>query len=288
MKKSTFILLAVLLSLIAIRVETQTLVNYGESNTSLSTSLTTAVSGSSFSIPSTYAYIVTWTVLSDGSAESSILEGSMDNSAWNTVDTQTGATGGSKNFGFTGYRFLRVSQVSRTGGTTTTGTFSVARGFINSSSGANLSSLALTGPLSLPVGTAVAPSIILGASGGLYKNLPDSLTYASASATKTFTLDANNASLRVSNFVNFGWSSTADSTVTEDTKLLRVSAGITSIGNASNINGMIQYLPTLFAALGTPANGTVCYCSDCTIANPCAGSGTGALAKRLNGVWVCN
>lgn len=45
---------------------------------------------------------------------------------------------------------------------------------------------------------------------------------------------------------------------------------------------------TAFAALGTPSNGTVLYCNDCTIANPCAGSGTGALAKRLNGAWVCN
>jgi hypothetical protein len=46
--------------------------------------------------------------------------------------------------------------------------------------------------------------------------------------------------------------------------------------------------PTTFANLGTPANGVVLYCSDCTIANPCAGAGTGAIAKRLNGVWVCN
>jgi len=46
--------------------------------------------------------------------------------------------------------------------------------------------------------------------------------------------------------------------------------------------------PTLFSALGTPANGVVMYCSDCTLANPCAGGGTGAFAKRLNGVWVCN
>jgi hypothetical protein len=44
----------------------------------------------------------------------------------------------------------------------------------------------------------------------------------------------------------------------------------------------------LFANLGTPASGVFIYCSDCTIANPCAGAGTGALAKRLNGVWVCN
>jgi hypothetical protein len=50
----------------------------------------------------------------------------------------------------------------------------------------------------------------------------------------------------------------------------------------------VTFLPTLFAALGTPVNGTLYFCSDCTVANPCAGGGTGALAKRLNGVWVCN
>lgn len=42
------------------------------------------------------------------------------------------------------------------------------------------------------------------------------------------------------------------------------------------------------ANLGTPANGSIAFCSDCTITNPCAGGGTGALAKRLNGGWVCN
>lgn len=43
-----------------------------------------------------------------------------------------------------------------------------------------------------------------------------------------------------------------------------------------------------FANLGTPANGVMRYCSNCTITNPCAAAGTGAIAKRLNGVWVCN
>lgn len=41
-------------------------------------------------------------------------------------------------------------------------------------------------------------------------------------------------------------------------------------------------------ATGSVVNGTLQYCTDCTIANPCAGGGTGAYAKRLNGVWVCN
>jgi hypothetical protein len=59
-----------------------------------------------------------------------------------------------------------------------------------------------------------------------------------------------------------------------------------------NSGVMLAALPTLsavaFASLGTPGNGTIAYCSDCTIANPCASGGTGALAKRLNGQWVCN
>lgn len=44
----------------------------------------------------------------------------------------------------------------------------------------------------------------------------------------------------------------------------------------------------VFSALPASANGTMLYCSDCTIANPCASGGNGAIAKRLNSVWVCN
>lgn len=54
------------------------------------------------------------------------------------------------------------------------------------------------------------------------------------------------------------------------------------------LSGPVMLGFTTFANLGTPANGTFFYCSDCTIANPCASGGTGALAKRLNGAWVCN
>jgi hypothetical protein len=42
------------------------------------------------------------------------------------------------------------------------------------------------------------------------------------------------------------------------------------------------------ANLGAATNGSMIYCNDCTVANPCAGGGTGAIAKRLNGAWVCN
>jgi hypothetical protein len=43
-----------------------------------------------------------------------------------------------------------------------------------------------------------------------------------------------------------------------------------------------------FASLPAANNGTLIYCMDCAATNPCGGGGTGAIAKRLNGRWVCN
>jgi len=72
------------------------------------------------------------------------------------------------------------------------------------------------------------------------------------------------------------------------------SATTVPVGGPSGFNANLAWAPKLiigsvpFAALGTPVNGTIVYCPDCTIANPCAGAGTGALAKRINGTWICN
>lgn len=52
--------------------------------------------------------------------------------------------------------------------------------------------------------------------------------------------------------------------------------------------GYVQFGGIAFGSLGTPPNGTVIYCSDCTNAsNPCSGGSTGAIAKRLAGAWDC-
>ena len=50
----------------------------------------------------------------------------------------------------------------------------------------------------------------------------------------------------------------------------------------------LVFEPVTFANLPASVNGVIAYCSNCTIANPCASGGSGAFAKRLNGVWVCN
>ncbi|HYE80379.1 MAG TPA: hypothetical protein VEI97_20570 [bacterium] len=54
------------------------------------------------------------------------------------------------------------------------------------------------------------------------------------------------------------------------------------------ILGLADGTTQTFANLGAATNGTMIYCSDCTFANPCAGAGTGAIAKRLNGAWRCD
>ena len=73
------------------------------------------------------------------------------------------------------------------------------------------------------------------------------------------------------------------------------SAGNTFINNvgATYINSSSTTLirdnnGITFARLPAGKNGSEIYCTDCTIANPCAGGGTGARAKYLNGVKVCN
>jgi hypothetical protein len=44
---------------------------------------------------------------------------------------------------------------------------------------------------------------------------------------------------------------------------------------------------TKFDNLGTATSGTIKYCSDCIVGNPCTKTGTGAFAFARAGVWVC-
>lgn len=66
--------------------------------------------------------------------------------------------------------------------------------------------------------------------------------------------------------------------------LLLLAAIVPLVAQTSDSNPRSLSVVT-FANLGTPANGTIVYCSDCTAANPVAGSGTGVMARRENGVW---
>lgn len=74
--------------------------------------------------------------------------------------------------------------------------------------------------------------------------------------------------------------------------LIRNQSGSQAMSFAATLEATFNKSVTLggytFAALPSPANGTILYCSDCTAnSNPCTGSGTGAIAKRLNSAWDC-
>jgi hypothetical protein len=53
-------------------------------------------------------------------------------------------------------------------------------------------------------------------------------------------------------------------------------------------DGSVVLGSVTFANLAVTSNGQIVYCSDCTVANPCASGGSGAVAKRINSAWVCN
>lgn len=79
---------------------------------------------------------------------------------------------------------------------------------------------------------------------------------------------------------------------TPDVGLTRSSAGVLTLSNAASGFGTlysagVRLNPVVFADLASQASGTVLYCSDCKVGNPCGTGTTGALAIRKQTDWVC-
>ena len=238
------LILLIPISLIGTRVNAQVLANYGESNTSLSTASNGVVAGTSFSIPSTYAYTVTWQMIADGSALSASLECSLDNSTYFIVDTQTTALGGTKNFGFTGCRFLRISQVSRTGGTATTGSFVIARGFINNAGGSP-SGLSIAGPALFSDGLVGSPSIAFASEIplGIFRRVADTITFVDGGLAQAELISTGGVNqFRFRSTSKISWSVTDDAANGSDAQFGRTAAGQIYAGTATTqpvINGTL-------------------------------------------------
>lgn len=148
----------------------------------------------------------------------------------------------------------------------------------------------------VPLGSAASPSITTGASGsGMYWNSasPPAIQFSYNGVAGPV---VNNAELGLGSDMAVRWYSSADpSGSSADTGLSRSNVDEVACGNGRPSDTSCQFdatalkiTSTAFARLGTPANGTIKYCNDCAVANPCADGGTGAIAKRLNGAWVCN
>lgn len=85
-----------------------------------------------------------------------------------------------------------------------------------------------------------------------------------------------------------GWSlDVTDSASSATSLLMRARVGGTTEWSVQK-NGMEYQAGVAFASLGTPANGTMTYCTNCAPASdPCTGASTGAMAFRRNGAWSC-
>lgn len=99
-----------------------------------------------------------------------------------------------------------------------------------------------------------------------------------SSADSLVNVTPNNAGSQLSRFT-FGPESAASSTISPVSSGTQAWGIIIQRGDGA---------PQVFANLGAATNGAMVYCSDCTKATPCAGAGTGAIAKRYNGTWDCN
>lgn len=88
----------------------------------------------------------------------------------------------------------------------------------------------------------------------------------------------------------FTWNSDLDTGVYRaGVDTVGIAAGGEAALQIAEAGGETQFVPDActFSGLGTPADLTFCFCSDCTAGAPCTGSGSGALALRFGGAWRC-
>jgi hypothetical protein len=141
--------------------------------------------------------------------------------------------------------------------------------------------------LMLSSGSATTPALTI-AGLGVYAVSNNAWVFTSGGSAQATLNYSASGELKIGQSARFAWASGALPGSGPDLVLTRDAAGRVLIDNASGSAGQIRMTATAFASLGTPTNGTLAYCNDCTIANPCASGGSGALAKRLNNTWVCN
>jgi hypothetical protein len=68
---------------------------------------------------------------------------------------------------------------------------------------------------------------------------------------------------------------------------------IIPLDDFTHVSGTFVFTGKAFSDLEEPPldhapDGSLLYCKDCQVSSICTGAGTGAFAKRLNGMWVCN
>lgn len=100
------------------------------------------------------------------------------------------------------------------------------------------------------------------------------------------TADCSDNTFRFNRFTNVTTPISVFNNSTNDSIVFQDNLGVTAAPTRGKFIDFVNNIT--FSNLGTPADGSMVYCADGTIANPVAGGGSGCLAKRLNGTWVGN
>lgn len=239
-----------------------------------------AANGTTFAIPQRSIAYVTWChdATVDPSAISISLQHSNDNVQWSAQQNSTAASGACNSVN-SGARFLRCVINSITGGTDIDCNINILPNNISPGS----ISFGAHNTYDVGSSTVALRNIYIGGVGLFWSAAGSSLIRGQGAGI-----------LELMNSAGTGFTRLTFGPILSTSPAIKVSGTELQarVGDDSNSTGWamryIAFNTTAFASLGTPANGTVNYCNDCTIANPCASGGTGAIAKRLNGVWVCN
>jgi hypothetical protein len=284
----TSFILAVILSA---SVVSQQVASFGTVQTSLSTTSTGAVTGTAFALPGTGAAVITWQIVANGSALNTTLQGSLDNSSWAALDTQTTATGGIKSIGFTAVKFVRIIQTSRTGGTSTVGTITAQR--TNITGGQFNAPLLFSPDNTHDIGTSTAtnrPNDIF-AGQNITTGVNGRFIWSGRSQMRSFadgTIQLANQAETDFGRLQFGGTTSSFPSLKRSGGDLEVKLADDSAYTRLNASSILT-TGTTFGNLGSTTNGAIIYCSDCLYnSNPCSGASTGAIAKRINGAWRCD
>lgn len=293
------VVIASLIAAIVVYAQPTPVISFGPVVTVFNTTSTGAVNGSTYALPGGNANVLTWQLVPVGgpSAISASLQVSLDGTNWITLSTCTTTTGCIYNAGVNAYTFVRTIQTSRTGGTSTTASIATTRayGLANGSNPILSGNLLFSPDGTYDIGASGAnrpriiytsSSIIAGgniASSGFY-NFNGGARLSNGSVSGHLLTDSTGAAYGL---LQFGGTTNSFPAFRRNGTQFDV-----RLADDSNSSGMAMqytaYNSTAFASLGTPGDGTVRYCNDCTFANPCASGGTGAIAKRLAGAWRCD
>lgn len=153
---------------------------------------------------------------------------------------------------------------------------------------------------SITAGTGVVQVVALGLDGGY--SAPSTVEYTTTTGNQTLLVQWTESiwpnyavkyyiylNSQYVGVVNHGTTSFTVSSNGSGVTPVGCGSGSTTVMATQILAPQLLLQPILFANLGTPTyNGTFMYCADCTKTTPCAGSGSGALAKYINGAWDCD